>query len=303
MKHYTILYNPHAANGHGLENALRLKENIAAETELCDMTALSGYGDFFAALPKESQLVICGGDGTLDRFINDTVGTERPKHILYHAGGSGNDFLRDVGGDKDTLVELDRYMESLPTVTVRTAGGEQSSLFLNGIGYGIDGYCCEVGDELREASDKSINYTAIAIKGLLFHYKPHNATVTVDGVRHTYKKVWLAPTMNGRYYGGGMMPTPAQDRLCADRTVSVMIFHGTGKLRTLMIFPSIFTGEHIKKTEAVEVLTGHEITVEYDSPAPLQIDGETVRAVTSYTVASAVDMGAGDRYAWQNKIV
>ncbi len=48
--------------------------------------------------------------------------------------------------------------------------------------------------------------TAIAIKGLLFHYRPTNAVITVDGVTHTYKKVWLVPTMNGRYYGGGMMP-------------------------------------------------------------------------------------------------
>ena len=68
--------------------------------------------------------------------------------------------------------------------------------FINGIGYGIDGYCCEVGDKMREEAVKDINYTSIAIKGLLFHYHPTNATVTVDGRKHTYKKVWLAPTMN-----------------------------------------------------------------------------------------------------------
>ena len=62
-----------------------------------------------------------------------------------------------------------------------------------------------------------------------------------------------------------------------------MIFHGTGKLKTLMIFPSLFKGEHVKHTEAVELLTGKEITVEFDRPTPLQIDGETVLGVTSYT--------------------
>lgn len=63
-------------------------------------------------------------------------------------------------------------------------------------------------------------YTAIAINGLLFHYKPINAVVTVDGETHTYHHVWLAPTMNGHYYGGGMMPTPAQRRLNPDGTIS-----------------------------------------------------------------------------------
>ena len=41
-----------------------------------------------------------------------------------------------------------------------------------------------VGDEQRAASDKKVDYTGIAIKGLLFHYKPTNATVTVDGVTY-----------------------------------------------------------------------------------------------------------------------
>ena len=39
------------------------------------------------------------------------------------------------------------------------------------------------------AGKTKINYTGIAIKGLLFNFKPKNATVTVDGIRHEYKKV------------------------------------------------------------------------------------------------------------------
>lgn len=34
----------------------------------------------------------------------------------------------------------------------------------------------------------------------------------------------------------------------------------------------------------VEVLTGKEITVRFDSPAALQIDGETVKNVSEYSV-------------------
>ena len=117
--------------------------------------------------------------------------------------------------------------------------------FLNGIGYGIDGYCCEVGDKLRETTEGNINYTAIAIKGLLFHYKPTDATVTVDGVKHKFKRVWLAPTMNGKFYGGGMMPTPNQDRTVGK--LSVMVYHNLGKLKALMVFPSIFKCKHVKQ--------------------------------------------------------
>ena len=92
---------------------------------------------------------------------------------------------------------------------------------------------------------------------LLFHYKPTSAVVTVAGKSHTYHHVWLAHTMNGRYYGGGMMPTPAQRRLNPDGTMSTMVMYGKGKLKPLTVFPSIFKGEHIRHNEMAEVLTGH----------------------------------------------
>ena len=154
---------------------------------------------------------------------------------------------------------------------------------MNAVVFGIDGYCCEVGDILREKNKgKDIDYTGIAIKGLLFHYKPTGVTVTVDGVEYRFEKAWLAPVMNGRYYGGGMFPAPKQRRENED--VSVMVFHGSGKIQTLLMFPSLFKGEHIKYKKHVSVLSGREITVRYDQPRPLQIDGETVLGVSECTV-------------------
>ena len=129
------------------------------------------------------------------------------------------------------------------------------------------------------------NYTAIAIKGLLFRFKPRNAVITVDGEERTYDKVWLAPTMVGRHYGGGMMPTPNQERCGSDKKLSLMVFHGSSKLKTLMIFPSIFKGEHVKKTKYVEVIEGKNITVRFDAPTALQIDGETILDVCEYTAS------------------
>ena len=125
-------------------------------------------------------------------------------------------------------------------------------------------------------------------QGLLFHFKPASATVTVDGVSHRYRHVWLAPTMNGRY-DGGMEVAPAQNRLNQNGTVSVVVLHCPSKLKTLMVFPSIFKGEHVKHTEMVEVISGKEITVAFDRPTALQIDGETVTGVTEYGVMADAD--------------
>ena len=282
MAKYNVLYNPLAGNGKGENAAKKLKELLNGdELTFTDMTKVSDYRALFASMSEDERVIVSGGDGTLNRFINDTEEVAFANPVYYYATGSGNDFLKDIGGNVgDKPVCIDKYLKALPTVDVKG----KSYRFINGIGYGIDGYCCEVGDKLRETSDKPINYAGIAIKGLLFHYHPTSATVIVDGVEHKYKKVWLAPTMNGRYYGGGMIPTPKQDRLNKEHTVSVMVYYGSGKIKSLAVFPSIFKGEHVNHREMVEVLSGKEITVRFDSPAALQVDGETIIGVTEYSV-------------------
>lgn len=282
MAKYNVLYNPLAGNGKGENAAKKLKELMNGdELTFTDMTKVSDYRALFASMPEDERVIVSGGDGTLNRFINDTEEIAFENPVYYYATGSGNDFLKDIGGNVgDKPVCIDKYLKALPTVDVKG----KSYRFINGIGYGIDGYCCEVGDKLRETSDKPINYAGIAIKGLLFHYHPTSATVIVDGVEHKYKKVWLAPTMNGRYYGGGMIPTPKQERLNKEHTVSVMVYYGSGKIKSLAVFPSIFKGEHVNHKEMVEVLSGKEITVRFDSPAALQVDGETIIGVTEYSV-------------------
>lgn len=282
MKYY-VLFNPHAGNGLGEEKARAL--TMDAELCFCDMTKLDSYEAFFAGIEPEDGVILAGGDGTLNRFLNDTEGLSIPNDILYYAIGSGNDFLKDLNKEVGCApFSIKEYLKNLPTVTVKG----KTYRFLNNVGFGIDGYCCEVGDKLRQTTDKPINYAGIAIKGLLFHFKPRNAVITVDGKTYEFKKVWLAPTMNGRYYGGGMMVAPNQDRSNPEGTVSVSLMYGSGKLKTLMVFPSIFKGEHVKHTEMCKVLTGRKITVKFDQPTALQIDGETILGVTEYAVSSHV---------------
>ena len=276
-----VVYNPLAGNGQAQADAQLLQMVFDEQLEYYDMTRITNYGAFISGMEKEGYLVIVGGDGTLNRFVNDTDGLEIAHEILYFPTGTGNDFAKDMGmGDNPHPITA--YLKDLPSVEVK---GKRYR-FINGIGFGIDGYCCQVGDELRKIPGKKVNYTGIAIKGLLFHFAPRNATVTVDGKEYAYNKVWIAPTMHGKFYGGGMIPTSKQDR--SSGKLSLMLFHGAGRLRTLCVFPSIFKGEHIKHTKMVALHTGKEITVEFDRPTPLQIDGETILGVTKYTAYAAV---------------
>lgn len=279
-----ILYNPLSNNGHGYEDVARLRDILGTDAQYTDITAVDTK-KFYQKLDGKDEIILSGGDGTINRFVNDIYDVESGIHVRYYQSGCGNDFANDVrNAFTDGFVELNPYMKNLPTITVNG----QKRYFLNGIGYGVDGYCCEKSDELKKKSGRRINYSLIALRGLLFDYKPCNAVVTVDGKAYSYTRVLMSPVMKGRYYGGGVMIAPAQNRLDEEGTVTVVTVHDLKKLKALLIFPKIYSGRHTRHTDVVAVHTGHEITVEFEKPTPLQIDGETVSGVTEFTVVSAM---------------
>ena len=120
MAAYTVLYNPYAGNGRGEENTRAIGDFLPGEKiDFHDMTKIEDYGEFFRHLPPETRVILSGGDGTLNRFINDTSGLDIPQDIYYYAAGSGNDFLRDLGRKpEDGPFPIGEYLRALPVVTV-----------------------------------------------------------------------------------------------------------------------------------------------------------------------------------------
>lgn len=274
-----ILYNSLANNKQGEVAVKNYQSSPNIETEIFDVTKFE-YKNFFDNLKKDDEITIIGGDGTLNRFVNELGDRVLDNDIYLVPSGTGNDFFHDITDNKtNERILINEYLYDLPTVFVNGI----TKKFINGIGFGIDGYCCEVGDQLKEKSDKPLNYTSIAIKGLLFHFKPVEAKITIDGKTDIFTKVWLAPTMKGRFYGGGMMIAPSQNRK-EKGVVSTVVYRASNKFQALIVFPTIFKGEHIKKEKMVKIYKGKEIKVEFNRPTALQIDGETVKNVTTYTV-------------------
>ena len=96
------LYNPFAGNQTCEEQSKKLREFYSPdELEFRSMADIN-YSEFFPSLNADDKVIICGGDGTLNRFVNDTRDIAITNDILYYAAGSGNDFLRDLGKEKGT---------------------------------------------------------------------------------------------------------------------------------------------------------------------------------------------------------
>ena len=280
-----LLFNPLANNSKGRQDAEQWAAENGVKGELTSLLDIQDMKAFFDGLGGDDEVILTGGDGTVNRFANDMYGYEFKVPVYYAKCGSGNDFFRDNEKYAENgRLDLRPFLKNLPLITVN---GIQRR-FVDGIGYGIDGETCRIGDIQRATSDKPVNYSNIAIKLLLGSYKLKKATVTVDGKTSTFENVWMASTMKGRFYGGGMMVAPDQDRFNEDGSVTVVTLYKKNRLVTLMRFPSLNKGEHVLKKDWVTVQTGKKVTVSFDQPCALQIDGDVIEDVLTYTVETGI---------------
>ena len=274
---YIVLYNPYSANQHGREYAYKLKEELKDELEFFNMLGIDNYKRFLKK--HKEDIIICGGDGTINYFINFTRGIKYDNDVLYYSTGTGNDFYNDIGDNNHFPFNINKYIKDLPIVTIK---GEEH-LFINGIGIGIDGWCCEVGDLHKTKTDKPVNYTNLCIKGLLGGYKPRNARVIVDGESYDFKNVYIVSTMNGNCYGGGIHIAPKQDRLNKEGKLTVVVAHSNTRAGMMLTFPKILKGKH-EGSSKISMFTGKDVKVIFDKPCAVQIDGETIKDVSEYAV-------------------
>lgn len=281
---YAILYNPYSHGGKGLDIAKEIEPLMGDhDYTYFDLTTIENLNDFVANTAPDTDIILTGGDGSLNSFVNN-IDTETDKNIYFFASGNGNDFARDIGFKKHTKpIIINNYIKNLPTANIKG----KTYKFLNCIGSGMDGYCCGEVERVRNQLNKKGNYLFAAIKALLYAYKPCTATVIADGKEYTFKNTWLVPTMNGRFFGGGFMAAPKQNRTNTEGTISLVAMHSRNFFKIVIALLLLMKGKHTKMKSMIKVIEGHEFSVKLDKSATLQIDGETIPDVIEYTVSSA----------------
>ena len=93
-----VLYNTFAGAHYGVDKirSKMLEFFKDEEISLADAITVEDKRLFVEALDAGDRLVIVGGDGTLNRFVNSIEDREYSFPIYCYAGGTGNDFINDV---------------------------------------------------------------------------------------------------------------------------------------------------------------------------------------------------------------
>ena len=94
---YHILYNPSSDNGRGGADEEAV-EKLLAGSEIVKQNIISIDTQEYirSETAPDDIILICGGDGTLNRFVNSIDVENINRRIDYYAAGTGNDFFRDL---------------------------------------------------------------------------------------------------------------------------------------------------------------------------------------------------------------
>jgi len=229
-----------------------------------------------------TQLIVVGGDGTLNEVVNGlaiarTVNTNLPTLALIPLG-TGVDFARGHGIHSldDALATLhhgSHHTIDLGLAHFRDAGGqERERFFVNvadcGLGPTASQQIARVDRRLATGA-----YLYGALRAIAA-YAPTPTRITVDDHVVYEAPCGLLAIGNGRYFGGGMAITP---RAHTDDGLLDVVILGTTDRRTLVgeLLPRVYRGSHLRHP-AVHFARGTTITVEAEPPLPLELDGEIV---------------------------
>lgn len=274
-----IVYNPLARGGKKnkiLKKALKLeakRKKQGSQTMVISILDIDDYNGFFSNLHDDDRVYICGGDGTINRLVQDVDFSLSRARVFMHKAGTGNDFARDHKGHTFEITNELRYIPRF------VCNGKEYH-FLNGLGIGIDAQVCE----LVNLNNKRESYFKTAVRALKM-FKTYTAELIIDGTKKTFNDVFCFVCMNGKYMGGGMKMAPYAKR--DDDYLDVYVITAKSFRQILRVFPLVFFGLHSGFKKNVTYFRCKSLVAKPLGFNKMQFDGEVLSDIFELEVFSS----------------
>lgn len=268
---YHIIFNPVAGKQKAFKN-LGIVERVMAERNAkYEIYKSGGVHDaeyITRELTKsgEKELVVLGGDGTLNEVLN---GIHDPSNcnLGLVPSGTGNDFAARMGipldAEKATLRILDGVAKPVDYIDV---SGTRS---MNVAGLGIDVDVLERCQ--RGRMNGKLKYLISLVKSL-FLFKGYNVKIECEGGETETRSVLICAVCNGSLFGGGIKICPEADPsdgkmdvVCVDDPKSI--------LKRMKMLIELMKGK-ILSYPLTTYFKADKVTFAPENKCPIQLDGE-----------------------------
>ena len=285
---YYFIVNKHSRTGKGGDIWKLLKKKL--EEKQVDYKAyISEYaGHAFLLADKvcgeakqDECLIVVGGDGTVNEVVNGMKNFDKIRFGLI-ATGSGNDFGRGLGVEKDPLMQLEHLLastkeEGIDLGKVTYGEKEESRLFAISAGIGMDAIVCKkaLTSKLKKVLNAlhlgKLTYLIITVE-TLFSMTTASGTACYDeGELQNFQKMIFAAAMNFRAEGGGVPMAPSAS--ATDGKLSVCLTNGIPKWLTFFCLPFLVAAKH-ERIKGFQITNCKTCELQLDVPMVLHADGE-----------------------------
>ncbi|MBR0464121.1 MAG: diacylglycerol kinase family lipid kinase [Clostridia bacterium] len=219
----------------------------------------------------DGEIVCIGGDGTIYEIVNGI--RCRPATMYFVPSGTGNDFVRMLDLPKDPIDALASQLDGEPRCI--DVGQVNERFFLNVSGCGFDVEVLRQTVHFKRFGRNLLPYL-LGLFSALRLFKPLKVTISLNG--ETYSgEATIISVGNGRYFGGGMKPTP--DASISDGLFDFIRIDAVGKWQILRLLSKFIAGKHTS-LPIVHAVRCHEVTI-HSPGMTINQDGELVQADTA----------------------
>ena len=267
---YHIIYNPIAGKKKAIKN-LRVVENILQQRGIAYELHQSNAVHDAEAIARQltetgaTELIVLGGDGTLNEVLNGLADPTVCKLGLIPSG-TGNDFAERRGISLNPAKALARILEgeATPVDYIDVSG----TRCMNIAGLGID---VDVLERCQKGRMKGkLKYMISLIKSF-FAFKGYRVKVVSEGREETHE-VLICAACNGSQFGGGIkICPPARED---DGKIDVIIVGFIkGKWKIIKAFIELLKARVIEYP-LTTYFRCDSVTFIPENECPIQLDGE-----------------------------
>ena len=232
-----------------------------------------------AVAPEPDCVLLFGGDGTLNRYLDLLLDAQLP--VLMVPTGSGNDFAmaNGVRSAADALAVFQsweagaaatRNVDIAEVALTDASGAAVRKHLACCVNIGVDAEAVYRANRLPNWLKARGGYLIGAVLAL-FEFRPQRYTIITDA--SVSETVWFIAGLNTPTYGGGLKIAPHAS--ITDRKLELVLCHAVSRLKLLRYMPRLFSGR-VRDIPFLHFETVTGFRAETATPQPVCADGEVL---------------------------
>lgn len=231
---------------------------------------------------RKERIVIIGGDGTLHEALIGLGEEHADIPLGYIPAGSGNDFARGIGIDRDSDKALKQLLsvqepQAIQVIQFDDHHTHQSKYAVNNFGIGFDADVIMYANRssikkiLNRFKIGSLSYM-ISVAAVFFQRRTVPLTLTIDHQKHFFQEAFLITVNSHPYFGGGINISPKADP--RNTALDLIVLEKQPLYKVLwLILLLLYKGSHLEHKD-VYYYNGINVHLQTSQQSFAQADGE-----------------------------